>query len=941
MEYIKYFHFRVPKNEQLLTLWVQSIGSYADTPLRGMVCVNHFNGDSIKQATKTKTISLKIGAVPTIFQSFESTLSNDIARPMESNAISSNSNSQTIGRMESTGADLVCSNECCKILRFEYDQLLKKHADSSINYELKVKKLETQIEKLQLKNSDKLMHIKNLDDKLNYAKKSKEVLKNTIKDLKEKNLLSSEAIESIEKIAQDEVLLCLINGVKPGEKYSKEVRKFCFTVHYHSPAAYEIIRKKFDNHLPHTKTVKAWYQLSDISGEPGMHEETVKRLKSIVNDMEEPLICALVFDEMYIRKQVHYDPHKMNYVGYASYPVPQTQLIDPENPECAGYEIPKSPIATQAIVFMLCGINKHFQFPFAYHFIDQKLDAIDRVELVKEVILKVSECGVKISNLTFDGLQANFAMCRQFGANLDVSSPEFQPFFENPYNNDRIYIVLDPCHMEKLIRNTLGKKEVFYDENDAEIKWSHFVELEKLSREKGLFTHKLSKKHIEWKRNIMNVRIATETFSESVANSMEILKQQGHTLFVDAGPSIQFSLNIDKLFNIFNSKVTRNSNIFKCALNKHNKQEIFQFLDECSTYLKSLKLNKTVTRKGRQNIVKAFIVDTQNHTGFRGFIINIMVFKLMYMEYIEEKSLLENISAYAFSQDHVEIFFSKIRARNGHNDNPNVLQFKGAFRRLLCNLELKVPEKSNCQMFESGLQGQSDWSTHSNIYFTSSRRPKLDILNDIQFQRNFTSQYEELLEKRVELEGIQNEEHLIDGLGGASIAYAAKTIEEKIESKKFYCDECKYVFCENERLADCTFFLIPSKRPCVSTYNICKIVDRYLTIHHKDKPNSMNSEKYDFNVLYYMIFQDINFEKMYEKTDFSNHIEHRYHLIKCIIREYISIKTTQISKEITLGAYETLLRKRLTKWIHFCGQVRIRDKKTIFKKFISLISEMK
>lgn len=282
----------------------------------------------------------------------------------------------------------------------------------------------------------------------------------------------------------------------------------------------------------------------------------------------------------------------MKYVGYTSYPTKDVPLIDPENLESASEHVPEAAIAKQAIVFMLCGLNKHFQYPVAYHFIDQKMDASDRNILLKEVIIRVSECNVKISNLTFDGLADNFAACEALGANLDANSPNFQPFFYNPHDGSRIYIVLDPCHMEKLARNTLGNKSIFFDDNDDKILWNHFVQLEKISRENGLFTHKLSRRHVEYKRNIMNVRVAAETFSESVANSMEILRKEGHPLFEDAKATIRFTNYMDKIFNVFNSRFTRNKNIFKTALDENNKSFVFSLLDECSTYLSHCKYSK-------------------------------------------------------------------------------------------------------------------------------------------------------------------------------------------------------------------------------------------------------------------------------------------------------------------------------------------------------------
>lgn len=193
------------------------------------------------------------------------------------------------------------------------------------------------------------------------------------------------------------MLECLVNGVLPGEKYPKSVREFCFKLSYHSPAAYEVVREQFNNNLPHSKTLKVWLAQSDINAEPGITQGTLKRLKAFVDDLkDEPLICALIFDEMYIMKQMYFDANKLDYVGCITYP---EKTMDDE-----GNEIPleKLPIARKTIIFMLSGMNKRFQFPFAYHFVDA-LKANYLAELVTDVIIQVSKCGVKISNLTFDG----------------------------------------------------------------------------------------------------------------------------------------------------------------------------------------------------------------------------------------------------------------------------------------------------------------------------------------------------------------------------------------------------------------------------------------------------------------------------------------------------------------------------------------------------------
>lgn len=515
-------------------------------------------------------------------------------------------------------------------------------------------------------------------------------------------------------------------------------------------------------------------------------------------------------------------------------------------------------------------------------------------------------------------------MCRKLGANLDVYDINFNPSIQNPFDESRIYLMLDPSHMEKLMRNLLGNKGVLFDQNDREIKWDYFVELEKLSTNGSMLMHKLTRKHIEFKQNKMNVRIAVETFSESVGDSIKMLRENNHPFFVNSESTTDFVYMMDKLFNILNSRYicdSRHKNIFKNALSEINKSEICSFIEKSIEYFIGLKVKRTAgKRNGRRISEKIPILKTVNFTPVLGFVMCLTNLKRMYAEYIEN-GLMKEIRTYGFSQDHLEILHAKIRSRNGHNNNPTVMQFKGAYRRLLCNLDIKPSRWSNCAIFDTFDPETTDFSPQSNVYFISSRRPKLDVMNDEVFQRNLENQQDEIsmeLGQMYELEGFERNHHLFGGYVGASLAYAAYIIEKRIESRTFHCDCCKLVFSENEKLCERSIQMIESKRPCVSTFYICKIIDKVMSLW---KPKCFeNHRDRDFRVLYYMAFQEINFENVYPLSDFKNHEEHKFHLVKCIVQQFINIKTSQICKQISLDLHEKILRSKLTNWIKFCGQ---------------------
>lgn len=53
------------------------------------------------------------------------------------------------------------------------------------------------------------------------------------------------------------------------------------------------------------------------------------------------------------------------------------------------------------------------------------------------------------------------------------------------------------------------------------------------------------------------------------------------------------------------------------------------------------------------------------------------------------------------SQDHLEIFFSKIRQRSGYNNNPNVIEFRTAMKKLLLKNSVSASYSANCILMDS------------------------------------------------------------------------------------------------------------------------------------------------------------------------------------------------------------------------------------------------
>lgn len=729
----------------------------------------------------------------------------------------------------------------------------------------------------------------------------------------------------------------LHHGVKSGEKYPTKVRHFCLALVTYSTRAYQFIRKSFHNHLPALRTIKAWFANSDIRGDPGIQDETIERLKKIAAEYKEKnghdLICCLIFDEMHLRKQILFSMEKMEYVGFANYG------RKPGNEQTS--------FAKQAIVFLLNGIDVNFEFPVVYHFIDD-LDMHQRKNLIEEVIAMVTRCGIRITNLTFDGYSANMPAMELLGAELKINlkqkNRKFRPFIVNPINKNKIFVMLDPCHMEKLIRNRWATCKVFFDGAGNKIEWKYIEDLHKYSCQNDFRTHKITKKHMQWERNAMNVRIAVETFSESVASSIEYLMEHKVPEFIGARPTIDFVRRMDTLFDIFNSRNSNNNNIFKNKMSMENKRVIYDFFRKTIQFFKTLKTevsfykmvekdegkedkcdNKAKKSKKERVVVKTEvmpILHTRHKVGFIGFIISMESLMRMFEEYVEENKFITAIPTYCLLQDAVEMMFGRIRACGGSNNNPNVLEFKGAYRRIQCNMRMDLSPGSNCRMFDMFLPHNL---FYSNIYFVSSRRARI-VLDEKKYEQQKKFIIESIDENNDpdigepddadnNVESVFATQHILDGTSQFMVAYIASQIEKKIiNCKQFYCNDCRLVFDQNEktRSIDAKFL---GWVPCATTIEICSHAEKFFKLYNVQQ----SQPQFDFKVLYCLIFRSMDFTKLFPKSAFQCDVSHKYQFVKCIVGQYIATRAYHVSKQFTLDQQDKMIRQQCNRLVNFKG----------------------
>uniref|UniRef100_A0A2H1VLX6 SFRICE_006736 n=1 Tax=Spodoptera frugiperda TaxID=7108 RepID=A0A2H1VLX6_SPOFR len=151
---------------------------------------------------------------------------------------------------------------------------------------------------------------------------------------------------------------------------------------------------------------------------------------------------ALVIDEMAIRRRIEWDGNKF----YGHIDIIDTGLNGDHLAE-----------AKEVLFFLITAINNG-------------VTGALRSELVKQCIERVHDVGIKIVALTFNGCAANnISMIKHLGCSLQDKNITFK----HPSTKDSICVILDPCHMIKLIRNTLQTSQKFIDNHGKMLKWQY------------------------------------------------------------------------------------------------------------------------------------------------------------------------------------------------------------------------------------------------------------------------------------------------------------------------------------------------------------------------------------------------------------------------------------------------------------------------------------
>lgn len=125
------------------------------------------------------------------------------------------------------------------------------------------------------------------------------------------------------------------------------------------------------------------------------------------------------------------------------------------------------------------------------------------------------ETGIKVVSLTCDGIACNLAIANKLGCSIDTDNLRYS--FQHSSTVEPVYFFLDPSHMLKLVRNTLG--QVLYDSESNLVEWMFLERLYTQQQEEGLHLgNKVTNSHIRYGKQKMKTKLATQLLSTSVAD---------------------------------------------------------------------------------------------------------------------------------------------------------------------------------------------------------------------------------------------------------------------------------------------------------------------------------------------------------------------------------------------------------------------------------------
>jgi len=299
---------------------------------------------------------------------------------------------------------------------------------------------------------------------------------------------------------------------------------------------------------------------------PGIQSDTFQWLTTKCAAMkEQEKDCALMLDEMQIKRALEFDRSINRYIGSIS-------------PEVGGPDdVPV--LSDHALVFMLRGMTSNWKQVVAYFFTGSSVEGGLLWGLVKQVVIDAAAAGLCVRAVVSDMGSSNQAMWRAAGVHANrsgvvcsVTHPCQQLVHDQPDANmftpPHLYFLADVPHLLKNIRNCLMTQDIIlppevlrqHNLPSPKVQMQHIAAVVELQNESELkIAPSLTNRHIEpGQYQKMRVSTAAQVLSHSTASALRYCVETAQ-LPQDALTTAWFVDFVNSWFDLMNGRSYENS----------------------------------------------------------------------------------------------------------------------------------------------------------------------------------------------------------------------------------------------------------------------------------------------------------------------------------------------------------------------------------------------
>nr|XP_009674882.1 PREDICTED: DNA transposase THAP9 [Struthio camelus australis] len=506
-----------------------------------------------------------------------------------------------------------------------------------------------------------------------------------IRELAEKKQLSEETVNLLQAHFSD--LPCESQNWRQMTEYSLEMKQFACILHLYHNKAYDYLRKIFP--LPHPSSLTNW--LSSNNAAPGFSSDIFIRLQERVEEGDQAYrYCALMVQDMALQKQQEWDPQTQHLVGFVDL---GAGVLDAD----------EAPLASEAVILMAVGIASPWRAPLGYFFVNS-LSGHLLAQLLRQTINKLNNIGIAVLSVTSGATAHGADTARALGIRID---PErIQCTFQHPPSSAHcITYFFDTCHALQLIRNTLQcfQKLQWLSET---AQWQHMVELAALQEKRVLELCRPRSGCRESKEHCyLRVNLATQLFSEGVADALEHLQKLGLAAFQNCSGTIKFVRLMSRLRDVFHGRSPYGRGL-KGPLLAGNYSKVSHLFSEAKSFFVTL-----------TDSVGRYVIKSKRKLGFLSILLNAESLKWLHTNYVlPEGAPVHCLLTYTFSLDQLELFLRALRQACVGRGNPTCAMFQAAYCKLLASCSLAP-----------GLQHSSGFGDMSTLDISIFRQTELTL----------------------------------------------------------------------------------------------------------------------------------------------------------------------------------------------------------------------